>query len=438
MAPAGTRRALRGTPRLATDLTERPSAAAWDRRRFLALLAIWLLVLASLVSWRRGSIYSGGLDTTVVAKAVLALVAVGAALVLWRLAPVRRPLSPYPALFVAAIVAVSLIGATFTVAVVPNAVLAVRIGLLAVTILLLLSATDTVPAVASLLTAMGIIGVLAAASGIGSIHRTGTQAGRLGGGIPPLEPNELAGLLLPVAVTLAVIVARRRLRTWALPGLAVLAGIIVATGSRTALGLLVLGAVIALFTAGRVSRRTALILLASVVVLVALLTFTPVLTNLVLRGQGIERLLSLNARTISWGAVLALPHDQWTWWFGHGLSMKTIPVVGQYWKTQVFDSSWFSSIAQDGVVGTVLLVIYALGTVVALARRTAMRPWALPLVVTMLLWSIVENGLIESSATFTLFFLLATAAWPARRSIAAPGPEDDEADVAPERVLTLS
>jgi hypothetical protein len=339
--------------------------------------------------------------------------------------------------FVAAIVAVSLIGATFTAAIVPNAVLAVRIGLLAVTILLLLSATDTAPAVASLLTAMGIIGVLAAVNGIGSIHHTGTQAGRLGGGIPPLEPNELAGLLLPAAVVLAVIVVRRRLRTWALPGLVVLAGIILATGSRTALGLLVLGAVIALFTAGRVNRVTALILLAAVVVLAALLTFTPVLTHLVLRGQGIERLLSLNARTISWGAVLALPHDQWTWWFGHGLSMKTIPVVGQYWKTQVFDSSWFSSLAQDGVVGTVLLGVYALGTVVALARRTAMRAWALPLVVTMLLWSIVENGLIESSATFTLFFLLATAAWPTRRPLATPGPEDGEAEVTRERVLAL-
>ena len=203
MAPSGIRRALRGTPRLGTTVTERPSAPAWDRRRFLAVLAVWLLVLASVVSWRRGSIYSGGLDTTVVAKAVLALLAVAGAFVLWRLAPVRRRLSPYPAVLVLAIIGVSLIGAASTGPIIPNAVLVVRIGLLAVTILLLLSASGMVPAIASLLTAMALVGVLAAVTGIGSIHHPGTQAGRLGGGIPPLEHDALeadgGGLLMTLA-----------------------------------------------------------------------------------------------------------------------------------------------------------------------------------------------------------------------------------------------
>lgn len=390
-------------------------------RRLLLPTGIWILVVASVVSWRRGAIYSGGMDATVVAKAVVALVAAGAALLLWWRAAERRRVSPYPVLIVLAIVWISLLGAGTTGALMPNIVLAVRVGLLAGTILLLLSATSVGAAVGCLLGAMAAVGLLAAATGLPFVRHAGAQAGRLGGGIPPLEPNELASLLLPPAIGLLYLVVRRGLASWATLGLLTLAAVLFLTGSRTALAMLLVGGLLALLAADWAGRGVVAAMLLAIVALVVLVAFTPVLSDLALRGEGIDRLLTLNSRTISWGSVFALPKDDWSWWLGHGLSMKTIPVVGQYWSAQVFDSSWVSSIAQDGVLGTVLLALYAVGTLIAVIARPGMRPWALPLVGPILLRSFVENGLIESSVTFTLFFVLAASAWPRSDALRTDG-----------------
>lgn len=389
-----------------------PSTVAAHPWRAALLTAVWVLVLASVVSWRRGAIYSGGLDATVVLKAVVALLAAAGALLLWSTATHRRRLSPYPTLLVFAIVGISLIGASTTHSIVPNVVLAARIGLLAGTVLVLLSSFPARTAVGSLLATMTGIGILAAASGLPFIPHAGEQAGRLGGGAPPLEPNELASLLLPPAIALICIVVRRGLASWPALGLVTLVGVIFLTGSRTALAMLVLAGLLAMLTAPRLSRGVVAATLAGVVGLFAMIAFTPLLAELALRGQGTGRLLTLNSRTISWTTVLALPKDQWSWWLGHGLSMKTIPVVGQYWSAQVFDSSWISSLAQDGVLGTALLALFAVGTLIAVTARPGIRNWALPLVGPILVRSFVENGLIESSVTFTLFFVIATAAWP--------------------------
>ena len=397
---------------LSASGTSRLSELVPEHRRAIAAFGVWVLVLASVVSWRRGAIYSGGIDSTVVLKAVIAVVAAVAAVVLWRTATARRPLSAAPALVVAAIVAISLIGAVTTGTVLPNAVLAVRIVILGATALLVLAAAPTETAVVTLLAAMAAVGIVAAVTGVGSITHTGTQAGRLGGGFPALEPNELASLLLPPAIGLLYLVVRRGRRGRALLGLAVLVALIWFTGSRTALAMLVVGGLVALFTARRVRRSVVVGAVAVVVALSALIAFTPLFGQVVLRGEGIGRLLSLNSRTIAWNAVLALPKDQASWWLGHGLSMKTIAVTGQYWATQVFDSSWFSSLAQDGVLGTILLGLLVLGALVAVATNRSIRPWALPLLVTMVIRSVVENGLIESSATFALLLVIATAAWP--------------------------
>lgn len=385
-------------------------------RRDIAAFCIWLLVLASVVSWRRGVLYSGGLDSTVVLKAVIAVVALAAAFLFWRTSAVRRPLSLLPAVIVGLIVVISVVGAFTLGAVVPNAVLAVRIVILGATALLVLAGASTETAVATLLAAMAAVGLFAAVTGIGSIRHTGTQAGRLGGGIPALEPNELASLLLPPAIGLLALLMRRGLRLWPVLGVVVLAVLIGFTGSRTALAMLLIGALVALFVSGRVKRVVVIGVVVGLAALVALLSVTPLLSALVLRGEGISRLLSLNSRTIAWNAVLALPKDEASWWLGHGLSMKSIHVTHQYWATQVFDSSWFSSLAQDGVLGTVLLAVFAIGTLVLVVRSRPARPWALPLVVTLLIRSVVENGLIDSSATFVLFFIIATAVWPGRRA----------------------
>jgi hypothetical protein len=381
-----------------------------DHRRLVLTAGVWLLAVVSVVSWRRGAIFEGGIDGVVVAKAVVAVIAAGAAFLLWRSTSDRRALSPVPALLIGAIVVVSLVGAVLAGHLVPNAVLAVRIALLAATALLVLAVTPVGVAVGCLLAAMATVGLVAGTTGAVALLTVPTARGRLGGGIPQLAPNELATLVLPAAIGLAYLLARR-LRPLPAVALVALTGIIVWTGSRTALVMLVLGAVIAVLAVRRPRPRVLLIGGGVIAALLVVATVTGLLGRLLLRGEGIDRLLTLNSRLIAWQAVLATPKNSWAWWLGRGLTTKTTPVVGQYWKSQVFDSSWISSLAEDGVVGTVLLAVLVLGMLVAVAADRRLRPWALPLVVPLVVRSFVENGLIESSVSFVLLLVLATAAW---------------------------
>jgi hypothetical protein len=390
------------------------------RRRLVLTYVVWLFTFASVVSWRKGAIFTGAFDPTVLAKAAVAILAAGCAVVLWRSAPARRTLSPFPAMLVLAIVAIALAGAYLADQFQPSLVLTARIVLLATTILLLLAVTDTGTAIATALAAMASIGLAAAASGAYQILMTPGARHRLGGGVPQLEPNELATLILPAAIGLTYLMTRRGLRPSLLSGLLVLSGIIVATGSRTALAMLAIGAILSVLSARSMSRGMVVLLLVGVVAAYVMLGFTDVLTNLLLRGEGSDRLGTLNSRTISWDAVFAIPKDSSAWWVGSGLAMKTIAVSGQWWRTQVFDSSWVSSIAQDGLLGTVVLGVYVAAALIAILTNRSVRPYAIPIAITIVLRSFVENGLIESSATFTLFFGLATAAWPGTPALLTP------------------
>jgi hypothetical protein len=387
--------------------------------RSAAVLVVWLLVFASVVSWRKGVLYSGGSDPVVVAKAVVAVCGALAAIVLWRTAPSRRALSPFPVLLVVAIVGVSLIGSIQAGAFAANVVLAVRIAILAFTIVLVLAATPTREAIACMLGAMAAIGLVAAGSGaLQILLKVGASRGRLGGGIPPLEPNELATLVLPAAIGLMYLVLRNGLKPAPVAGLLLLSGIIAATGSRVALAMLLVGAIVIVLRERRLSFGVLVVVLIGLVGAYAVVMFSSTVTDITLRGQGVDRLLTLNSRTISWSAVLDTPSDEWPWWIGNGLSMKSVPVLGQAWATQVFDSSWISSIAQDGAIGTVLLVGYALGTLIAVARRRSLGSLGLAIVGTILIRSFFENGLIESSTTFAVFFALALASWPGTQETA--------------------
>ncbi|GAA2749771.1 hypothetical protein [Amnibacterium kyonggiense] len=380
-----------------------------SRRRLAATGGVWLLVLASVVSWRKGVLYTGGVDPVVVAKAVLAVAALGAAVLLRRTSPSIRPVAMWPALLVSGVVGLSLVGALAEGGFVADAVLAVRIALLAATILLLVSVTAASELLATLLSAMALAGLVAAVTGIPTLL---TSRGRLGGGVPPLEPNEVATLLLPPAIGLLFVVVRVGLRPLPAIGLVVLSGTVVATGSRTALLMLPVALLVVLLVERRLSAGTSAVLLLGALAAYVVLAFSSILSSVALRGEGVGKLLTLNSRTISWNVVLSTPTDSWAYWVGRGLTVKSVPVVGQYWDTQVFDSSWISSLAQDGVVGTLLLAAYALGTLLATRRLGAVRALGAALATTILIRSFVENGLLESSTTFLVFFTLAALAWP--------------------------
>lgn len=380
-----------------------------SHRRLAATGGVWLLVLASVVSWRKGVLYTGGVDPVVVAKAVLAVAALASAVLLRRTSRSTRAVTMWPAVLVGVVVGLSLVGALAEGGFVADAVLAVRIGLLAATILLLVSVTAAKELLTTLLAAMALVGLVAAVTGIPTLL---SSRGRLGGGLPPLEPNEVATLLLPPAIGLLLVVVRLGLRPLPVIGLVVLGGTVVATGSRTALLMLPVALLVMVVIERRLSAGTSAVLLVGALAAYVVLAFSSILSSVALRGEGVGKLLTLNSRTISWNVVLSTPTDSWTYWVGQGLTVKSVPVVGQYWDTQVFDSSWISSLAQDGVIGTVLLAAYALGTLLATRRLGGVRALGSALAATILIRSFVENGLLESSTTFLVFFTLAALAWP--------------------------
>jgi hypothetical protein len=199
--------------------------------------------------------------------------------------------------------------------------------------------------------------------------------------------------------------------------LAVLAGCTYATGSRTGLAVMILGMVLALLFARPLTSGVMISVLATIPVVYIVIGFTDVLSNIISRGEDLSKLLTLNSRSIAWEAVLSTPSDTWQWWIGAGLSIKKIAVTGQYWDEQVFDSSWVSSIAQSGMIGTAVLAAFVVVTFVFSARSYELRGITIPLLALTLLRSILENGLVESSATFALFFTIAVVLEPGTSSV---------------------
>lgn len=398
-----------------------------SRRRLAATVGIWVLVFASVVSWRQGVLYAGGVDPVVAGKAAVAVAALACAIVLRRTSRTPRAVGMWPAALVLLIAAFSLVGAAGDGAIVSNLVLVARIVLLAATVVLLVGSTSIEVLLATMLSGMAVVGLVAAASGLP--HLLAASHGRLSGGIPQLAPNELATLLLAPAIGAVFLIVRSGIRPLPVIGLVVLTALIFATGSRTALLMLVVALLVQIVVVRRLTTGTIALLLVGALCTYLVLAFSSVLADVALRGQGTGQLLTLNSRTISWRVVLGTPPGTWDWWVGRGLAVKSVPVVGQYWSTQVFDSSWISSLAQDGVAGTVLLGVYVVGTVIGVARLGRVRALVAALVVTTLIRSVVENGLIESSATFAVFFALALVSWPGARAGRLPSASSPDREV---------
>jgi hypothetical protein len=81
----------------------------------------------------------------------------------------------------------------------------------------------------------------------------------------------------------------------------------------------------------------------------------------------------------------------------------------------VLDSSWVSVLSQAGIIGLVLVSIWVLLTVVESARSDPLRNLTFPLLVLLLVRSVAENGLIESSVIFVLFFCISLLLEPGYR-----------------------
>lgn len=410
------RGALRAGVTLRSRAAPKPKPALHP---WLTLFPVWILLVASVISWRRGVIYEGSLDPVVVAKACVSVVALAAAAYFAYRSPLKRRLGVGPLYIVVFIVALSTLGALTGTSVSAAAVLAVRLLIVVATLLFIARVFSTAEILATLLAAMGAVGVFAAATGFHLF----AQGERLQGSIPPLQPNELATLVIAPFVGVVFTLIHLRIAVWNVAATAILGFIIFGTGSRAGLAVALLSVFLVVVLAPRIPRPLALGIIIFIPVVYAVITLTGVIEKLALRGAGVKSLLTLNSRTNAWDVVLSIPTSSWQRWIGAGLDVKTVAVSGQYWNRQVLDSSWISSLAQSGVIGTVALAGLVLFVFFRSFRANPLRPLIVALVTLIAVRSFLENGLIESSATFVVFFTIAVVVDPGTTPLTRKPPQ---------------
>jgi hypothetical protein len=149
----------------------------------------------------------------------------------------------------------------------------------------------------------------------------------------------------------------------------------------------------------------------TIICLIFALTFTNALQHFSSRGQSSEHIDSFGDRMVAWDAVLNMNRPLMQTLFGQGIAMKFVPIEGHYWHKQVLDSSWFSAFVQTGLIGvaiTVAMVIYA-ATQALRNARPAKDLW-LALVVLVVIRSILESGLLDTSTSFIVFMIISMGA----------------------------
>lgn len=364
-------------------------------------VTVAFLMIAATVSWRPDSLYSGGVDPVVAAKGLLGSLALAIA---WsaRQGCARPNVLGNRTMWLAlAYVVTSVFGAWAAGSVFASAVLGIRVLMLGATVVLMMRVFDGVVLLRALVVASASVAFVAAVTGV----PTYLGQGRLGGGIPPLNPNELATLAALPLVWLAWVIFRGEGTTKHLWGAGALLAALWMTGSRTALLGVIVALVVMIVQARRLTPSVAFGLVCSAVALVYVATMTGLLGGFFARG-GAENLTSLSSRTIAWNAAIDFAQNDWMRWVGVGMSTKEIPVAGQYWDTQLLDSSWMSAVVQAGYVGVVVLAVWVLSTVFSARRRTQPERMLLTGMLTLLvLRSILESGLMDSTPAFIGFFV---------------------------------
>ncbi|MHA7264688.1 O-antigen ligase family protein [Arthrobacter sp. TMN-37] len=378
-------------------------------------VVIWIILIVSVTSWRKGVYFEGAVDAVVVAKAVLQGIALTIALLLKRAAPTAYPVAGGPFLVVIAVLAVSMIGALSSGGTLASAVLAVRILLLAVTVVLLVSIFPRQQVLLQLVIATGIVGGVLAVTGIGTL----ASGGRLEGTLLPISPN---GLVVLCAVP-ALAAIHRVISGRAAAGVNIAACFYalacIATQSRTALLGMAVALVVIVLSVQRIQRYIAVVLVMIIPALVVFAVYTTFFESLVNREDSASN-TTLNSRTIAWDVVLSTPFELLQKWVGAGLSVKTVNVRGQYWNEQVLDSTWVSALAQTGLIGTALLAVLAAAVLVTNLRGGRDNALPLAVLVFLLIGSFLETGLLDSSVNFIIFLALASTFVPPRREDPEP------------------
>lgn len=401
----------------------------------VAVGGLYALLIVSVIPWRSATIYSGGVDAVVIAKALLAVIALGATVMLAARTRERVSVGIAPAGVIAVALLVSALGSTLAGNDSSTIVLVGRMFVVMATILFLLTTVPWVTSIVCLLSAMAAVALVAAVTGVPSLAATG----RLGGGIPEIHPNELAGLVGAPLVGLVVLMLRDGVRAWRLVATVVLVGIAVATGSRIGLLAIAIGIVAAVLVNGIRDRSVLYLLLGALPLGYAIGSFTDVFGSLATRAGSNDTSTALDSRFDVWRVVLGWDWSEWQKWIGIGLSAKEIPVDIKWRDTQVLDSSWVSLLAQTGLIGTILIAALVVWCV-ASALMSARRRWLLtPLFTLVIVRSITESGLVDSAMAFILFFTVASLLTHRSRHADDPvGLRLDQAEESRSRQTTLT
>lgn len=398
----------------------------WDLPRARPRMAhlVWAMLLATTIPWRNDVLYEGGADPVVIAKALISLSATGIAAVLVYRS--RRSLYSVPAtpiLLLMAYFAVTVVGGLANNDFSAALVVAIRVSVLLAAVSLLVARYGPKEAVRCLIHVLAAITVAAALSGLTA------DVSRLGGVVPPLKPNALGFLVSVLAVWLLskALSGRDSIVDVICLGLALT--VLLLTGSRGSLVALVLAFVAMLFRATAIGRRTLITFVVAVPALVYLLLGTDVFSSVLFRG-GDEQVTTLSNRTIAWEAALTMNRDVWQTWFGQGLAQKMVAVPGQWWDTQLLDSSWVSAFVQGGILGFALVAILAVTTVAraAFSPRREGALW-LGLAVLAVVRGFLESGLFDSTTAFLVFCVTTMGARSSAAGFHQLATDDDQLDV---------
>lgn len=370
-------------------------------------LVICLLVVGSSVSWRQKVYFSGGLDPVVVVKGVIALLALALCIHLRTNCRAPNSIGARSSVALGIFVLASSFGGWAAGDGFSTLMVSIRLAMVGATAYLLLRSVAVDLMLRSLFTAMASVGVLAVVTGVLTF---GLAGGRLGGGFPPVTPNEIALLCGAPALALIWRNLEHRGRRWDPLLMALLLCAVVASESRTGLAALVVATMVMVLQARRMPVAAAAVVTAAAGAVVYFLLTTDVLSAYLGRSDE-NSVATLNSRTIAWNAALDLPQNAYAWWTGGGLALKRIPVEGQYWNDQGLDSSWVSAWVQGGMVCVLVLLIWTLSAFVASWRVP--RPYRM-LITAALLFQLVrsflESGLIDATPFFFLFMVMSTLA----------------------------
>lgn len=382
-----------------------------DRAPAWQLYLCCTMLVACTIPWRGGVYFSGALDPIVVLKG---LIGSGALVLAFSLATRHHTavrIGTRTLGFASAYLIVSVIGGWAAGVLVPSLVVAVRVGMLLGALAMLMHAVGVARLVQAMARTMAAVALLAVVTGAGTLAATG----RLRGGIPPLAHNEVAFLCgVFVLLTVQRMIERRvtGVELWLAGGLLTIVWL---TGSRTGFATLMLAAVLVVVQARTISVPVFLSLVMATPVVAYAVLGTEAVTGMLLRG-GDQNVTTLSSRTIAWEAALTMDMSTYQRWFGGGLTLKHIPVAGQYWETQLLDSSWISALVQTGVLGLALVGLWVLVVLVGAMRSP--RPWRplwVAFTVFVTLRSLLESGLFDASTSFIVFVLVSLASEPGAR-----------------------